>query len=626
MADPFIWQIEDGVLAFKIVDTAAVGYARRGTRPPARPRRQDDGRLRHRVRIWRCQVTSGILTPIGRHHHPGRPVDVLCERPHHPDPEAVDVDVGHRDVARPAGRPVPGDGARRVHLPPRLPGGVFPPRVERHRPATAGDRPGPHVPDGVRWGGPHPAHRDGVVAGQPVARHRVGSSPSPPGPGRHGLEGVGVRVAGSDTIRRWADQVSRFADTWPADGAKVVDETIQARLRADTGGDGGLSGGRNMGRATTRVTTGKAQAEVVANGRGGCGASLRAAPRPTPSPGPAGRCCGPRSGRAARSMCGDSGAAHVQRSRRRRTHQGSQGRRAGVGQDPGRDLWPVTPNSKPPSPPRTTPPKSSTRPRRQPRSSTARRTKRNSTPTSPVSSAHSIRWPPKPKRPPKPPKCWAAPSAPNYREGEHNRDRRRPQEHGAHPRPDQGQRRRAGRQDRAELSDTDVGGKLGGSLGTTHGKLDEVAKSADSSKSVLANMVGNATQDLGALGGVAGPRVWRSARWASTWSTPPTTATRWATSSRTSGRSPPRSLRSLWSCRHSGRSSRPPGNGPPAPRNRCKGSPAPCPRQGRQRRGRRSVRPVAALQRRRPHGVRRVRRRGRRRGQGHPADRPRRGR
>ena len=26
MADPFIWQIEDGVLAFKVVDTAAVGY------------------------------------------------------------------------------------------------------------------------------------------------------------------------------------------------------------------------------------------------------------------------------------------------------------------------------------------------------------------------------------------------------------------------------------------------------------------------------------------------------------------------------------------------------------------------------------------------------------------------
>ena len=34
--------------------------------------------------------------------------------------------------------------------------------------------------------------------------------------------------------------------------------------------------------------------------------------------------------------------------------------------------------------------------------------------------------------------------------------------------------------------------------------LDDVGKSADSSKSVLANMVGNSTQDLGALGGVAG--------------------------------------------------------------------------------------------------------------------------
>ena len=35
-------------------------------------------------------------------------------------------------------------------------------------------------------------------------------------------------------------------------------------------------------------------------------------------------------------------------------------------------------------------------------------------------------------------------------------------------------------------------------------KLDDIGKSADVSKSVLANMVGNATQDLGVLGGVAG--------------------------------------------------------------------------------------------------------------------------
>jgi len=39
--------------------------------------------------------------------------------------------------------------------------------------------------------------------------------------------------------------------------------------------------------------------------------------------------------------------------------------------------------------------------------------------------------------------------------------------------------------------------------GATQG-IDQIGRSADSSKSVLANMVGNATQDLGALGGVAG--------------------------------------------------------------------------------------------------------------------------
>lgn len=55
-----------------------------------------------------------------------------------------------------------------------------------------------------------------------------------------------------------------------------------------------------------------------------------------------------------------------------------------------------------------------------------------------------------------------------------------------------------------EMSDADVGGKLGASLGTARGKMDELGKSADSSKSVLANMVGNSAQDLGALSGVAG--------------------------------------------------------------------------------------------------------------------------
>jgi hypothetical protein len=55
-----------------------------------------------------------------------------------------------------------------------------------------------------------------------------------------------------------------------------------------------------------------------------------------------------------------------------------------------------------------------------------------------------------------------------------------------------------------EVSDTDVGGKLGANLGTTRGKLDEVNKSAESSRSALANMVGNSAQDMGALGGIAG--------------------------------------------------------------------------------------------------------------------------
>lgn len=55
-----------------------------------------------------------------------------------------------------------------------------------------------------------------------------------------------------------------------------------------------------------------------------------------------------------------------------------------------------------------------------------------------------------------------------------------------------------------ELSESDVGGKLGSSLGTTRGKMDELRGSADQSRSVLANLAGNSVQDLGSLGGVAG--------------------------------------------------------------------------------------------------------------------------
>jgi ABC-type transporter Mla subunit MlaD len=45
---------------------------------------------------------------------------------------------------------------------------------------------------------------------------------------------------------------------------------------------------------------------------------------------------------------------------------------------------------------------------------------------------------------------------------------------------------------------------LDAGLGNVDTKIGQIGKSADSSRSVLANMVGNATQDLGALGGLAG--------------------------------------------------------------------------------------------------------------------------
>ena len=55
-----------------------------------------------------------------------------------------------------------------------------------------------------------------------------------------------------------------------------------------------------------------------------------------------------------------------------------------------------------------------------------------------------------------------------------------------------------------EVSDADVGGKLGASLGTARGKTDELTDSAVKGRSALANMIGNTAQDLGAMGGIAG--------------------------------------------------------------------------------------------------------------------------
>lgn len=55
-----------------------------------------------------------------------------------------------------------------------------------------------------------------------------------------------------------------------------------------------------------------------------------------------------------------------------------------------------------------------------------------------------------------------------------------------------------------ELSNLDVGGKLGGSLGTARGQLEAMEGAGTRARGALANMVGDSVQGLGALGGIAG--------------------------------------------------------------------------------------------------------------------------
>ena len=67
-------------------------------------------------------------------------------------------------------------------------------------------------------------------------------------------------------IRQWGRDVRTFADEAPGDVIGVVDDAIQARLRADTGGDGMFSRGRNLGRASTQTTKRKGEAQVEPSG------------------------------------------------------------------------------------------------------------------------------------------------------------------------------------------------------------------------------------------------------------------------------------------------------------------------------------------------------------------------
>ena len=67
-------------------------------------------------------------------------------------------------------------------------------------------------------------------------------------------------------FRRLADDVRRFADDWPAEGAKVIERETLDQLNAATGGDGRLSNARGYGRATVKVARRSGSAVVSAEG------------------------------------------------------------------------------------------------------------------------------------------------------------------------------------------------------------------------------------------------------------------------------------------------------------------------------------------------------------------------
>lgn len=68
------------------------------------------------------------------------------------------------------------------------------------------------------------------------------------------------------SIRGYASDLRQFADDEPRQGAEMLADAIEARLRADTGGDGGFSHGREMGRATVDVRASAGTADVIGAG------------------------------------------------------------------------------------------------------------------------------------------------------------------------------------------------------------------------------------------------------------------------------------------------------------------------------------------------------------------------
>lgn len=64
MSDPFIWQIEDGVLAFSLVDPLEVGYLPTWNAPGGATKLTAAlADYEADSTFWSCQVTSGTLTP-----------------------------------------------------------------------------------------------------------------------------------------------------------------------------------------------------------------------------------------------------------------------------------------------------------------------------------------------------------------------------------------------------------------------------------------------------------------------------------------------------------------------------------------------------------------------------------
>ena len=270
MADPIVVQITNGVIAFKRVDTAAVGYLPAWNAPA--------GKAASAVTMadyetgsatWSCQITSGTLTAAGDTGTTTEVAATFCTASRSiPTPGVtaytLDVELLQDPTQAPASK-----GISQYLFEEDTFEDYFMLGLERSDVGSPRLWSGADARRFVRWRRPYRPHRHPVVAGHSEAVDRVGHRPRLRGRVRRPRVRTRERVTGCPPPMRCRSSPATLPaspTTGRATGARLIEDEAKAQLYRDTG-DGRFSRSR-MGRGQVNVSAGKGQRGGGGAGRG----------------------------------------------------------------------------------------------------------------------------------------------------------------------------------------------------------------------------------------------------------------------------------------------------------------------------------------------------------------------